>query len=441
MRPLYFFFKIVISYGISVFFRKLEKVNERKKRRDQSINVVNHASAFMDPWVIAVRQNPIVFFMTRGDIFKPAIKPFLWASHLLPIFRRAEDGVDSQKKNEAVFKKVYDILDSKRSIMIFGEGYTDDVFVRSLKPLKKGPARMAFGKMEIDNWKMDLKIVASGINYTDPNIFRSDVLIANSDPILVKDYKNLYLENPAKAINQLTIDIEKELQKQLTYLEEPTLTPFLDQIQTITKKGMVHKQAPRELSLKERWLYSQNTANKINEDYSEDKPEWKNLKTKLDGYFSKLKTNHIDDNWILEYSEKGKISKLKDWLFLVFGFPIFLVGCVHNLLPYLFIKSFVEKSFKRRVFWSGVKFLMGYLISFLINLPYLWLFYYLIYPSYWLALAYVIIATVSFGLIAYNYFFSAKNLFIKRKLTEKHLKYFSTLRKQVSTMITDLKLD
>lgn len=441
MRPLYIFFKITMSFGLAVFFRNKKNVNSRKKFKDQSINVVNHASAFMDPWVIAQTQNPIVFFMTRGDIFKPVIQPFLWASHLLPIYRRAEDGADSQKKNEAVFKKVYDILDCKKSIMIFGEGYTDDIFVRSLKPLKKGAARMAFGKMVLANWEMDLKVVASGINYVDPNEFRSDVLIANSDPIFVKDYKELYQESEAKAINQLTQDIEKALQKQLTYLKDPTLTPFLDQIQTITKKGMVHKQASRKLALKERWLYSQNTANKINDEYSEDKPEWENLKTKLDGYFSKLKSNQIDDNWILEYSEKGKISTLKDWLFLVFGLPFFLMGCLHNLLPYQLIKRFVENTFKRRVFWSGVKFLMGFLVSFLINLPYLWLFYYLIYPSYWLGMAYVIFATVGFGLIAYNYYFSAKNLFIKRKLTEKHLKYFSALRQQVKEMIIKLKLN
>jgi hypothetical protein len=428
-------------YGIRVFFNKTAVSNPRKKYRDQSINVVNHASAFMDPWVIALLQKPIVFFMTRGDIFKPLINPLLSSAHLLPIFRRAENGADSAEKNKAVFQKVYDVLDSKRSIMIFGEGYTDDVFVRSLKPLKKGAARMAFGKMEIENWDMNLKIVASGINYVDPNIFRSDVLVVSADPIFVKDYKDLYLENPAKAINVLTDDVQKALQNQLTYLEEPNLTPFLDQIQTITKKGMIHKQVDRSLSLKERWSYSKNTANIINTNYSEEKPQWKNLKLKLDSYFTKLNSNQLSDNWIKEYSETGKISTTKDWLFLIFGLPFFIMGVLHNYLPYIFIKRFVEKSFKRRVFWSGVKFLMGFLIMFLVNLPYLWVFYNLIYASWLLAWAYVLFATVGFGVIAYNYYFSAKSLFIKRKLSEKHLKYFSALRQQVSNMIVGLKLD
>ena len=441
MRPLYVFFRLIMFYGLRVFFRRTGTYNSRKKFYDQSINVVNHASAFMDPWVIAQMQNPIVFFMTRGDIFKPAIKPLLWAAHLLPIYRRAEDGADSTEKNKAVFKKVYEILDSKRSIMIFGEGYTDDIFVRSLKPLKKGAARMAFGKMELDDWQMDLKIIASGINYVDPGVFRSDVLVANSDPILVKDYKELYKENSAKAINKLTLDIQEELQKQLTYLKEPTLTPFLDHIQTITKKGMVHQQADRALSLESRWRYSQNTANTINAEYSEDKPEWQNLKTKLDAYLSKLNSNKINDNWIKEFSEKGKISTFKDWLFLIFGFPFFIIGCVHNLLPYILIKRFVEKSFKRRVFWSGVKFLMGFLIFFLVNLPYMWVVYYVVYPSMWLGLAYVLFGTVAFGLIAYNYVKSVKNLFVKQKLSNKYLKYFSALRQQVSEMITTLGLD
>jgi len=433
-------------YGLRVFFRKTATVNSRKKYKDQSINVVNHASAFMDPWVIAQLQNPIVFFMTRGDIFTPLINPFLSSAHLLPIFRRAEDGADSTEKNKAVFNKVYDVLDSKRSIMIFGEGYTDDVFVRSLKPLKKGAARMAFGKMELDNWAMDLKIVASGINYADPNVFRSDVLVANADPIFVKDYKDLYLENPAKAINTLTDDIHTALSEQLTYLEKPELTPFLDQIQSITKKGMVHNQVDRKLTLKDRWRYSRKIANRINSDYSEDKPEWQNLKLKLDSYFTKLNpitigSNQLNDNWIKEYSETGKLSTTKEWLFLILAFPFFIMGLLHNYLPYTFIKRFVENTFKRRVFWSGVKFLMGFLFFFLINLPYLWVFYHLIYASWILAWLYVLFATVIFGIIAYNYYFSAKSLFIKRKITEKHLRYFSALRQQVNTMIVDLKLD
>jgi len=428
-------------YGLRLFFRKTAIVNSRKKYKDQSINVVNHASAFMDPWVIAQLQNPIVFFMTRGDIFKPILKPILHSAHLLPIFRRAEDGADSTKKNKAVFNKIYDVLDSKRSIMIFGEGYTDDVFVRSLKPLKKGAARMAFGKMELDNWDSDLKIVASGINYVEPNVFRSDVLVANSDPIFVKDYKNLYIENPAKAINTLTADIHTALSEQLTHLKKPELTPFLDQIQSITKKGMVHKQVNRKLSLKNRWTYSRKIANRINSDYSEDKPEWQNLKLKLDSYFTKLNSNQLRDNWIKEYKETGKVSTVKEWLFLSLGFPFFIMGLLHNYLPYTFIKGFVEKSFKRRVFWSGVKFLMGFLLFFLTNLPYLWIFYHFIYASWLLAWFYVLFATVIFGLTAYNYYFSAKSLFIKRKFTEKHLKYFSALRQQVNNMIVDLKLD
>ena len=128
-------------------------------------------------------------------------------------------------------------------------------------------------------------------------------------------------------------------------------------------------------------------------------------------------------------------------MFLILGLPFFILGCIHNLLPYIIIKRFVEKSFKRRVFWSGVKFLMGFLFFFLFNLPYLWIFHPFVYPSYWLGLAYVIFGTVGFGLLAYNYYFSAKNLFIKRKLTEKHLKYFSALRNQLKGMISDLKLN
>jgi hypothetical protein len=50
----------------------------------------------------------------------------------------------------------------------------------------------------------------------------------------------------------------------------------------------------------------------------------------------------------------------KNTLQLIAGFPMFLLGLIHVALPYLFVKRFVEKTFKRSVFWSGAK--MGMLL-------------------------------------------------------------------------------
>src|SRR5690606_2819837 len=99
------------------------------------------------------------------DVFKKWLQPVTWASQMVPIFREAEDGADSHEKNRDSFKYLRNVLKNKKSLILFGEGYTDNTFIRSLKPLKKGPARIAFEAMEETDWKLDIKMQALGINY------------------------------------------------------------------------------------------------------------------------------------------------------------------------------------------------------------------------------------------------------------------------------------
>jgi 1-acyl-sn-glycerol-3-phosphate acyltransferase len=97
----------------------------------------------MDPLAVASLRRPIVFFMTRSDVFTSFTKPFLWAAHMLPIYRQ-QDGVDTKDENTRVFAKCTNILSFGRNLLIFGEGFTDDVFIRRLKPIKKGAIRIGF---------------------------------------------------------------------------------------------------------------------------------------------------------------------------------------------------------------------------------------------------------------------------------------------------------
>jgi len=151
----------------------------------------------MDPLVVASFRPPIVFFLTRSDVFTKLTKPFLWAAHMLPIYRQ-QDGVDTKDENIKTFDECTKILKYGRNLLIFGEGFTDDVFIRRLKPVKKGAVRIGFYSLEKLNWKKKIYIAAVGCNYSDPNEMRSDLLISTSKRICLNDYRQEYEENPIK---------------------------------------------------------------------------------------------------------------------------------------------------------------------------------------------------------------------------------------------------
>jgi hypothetical protein len=341
----------------------------------------------MDPLVVATFRPPIVFFLTRSDVFTTFSKPFLWAAHMLPIYRQ-QDGVDTKDENLKTFDECAKVLKYGRNLLIFGEGFTDDVFIRRLKPVKKGAVRIGFYSLEKLSWKKKIYIAAVGCNYSDPNEMRSDLLISTSKRICLNDYRAEYEENHNKVINDLTKEIEQLMREQITHVEETNNLNFHENIMKLTRKGMNARHSNTSIPLVKRWHYSQKLANWLNERSEEQLKNLADLKEELDKYFSLLKKLRVNENYVYELSLHHKISRVKEFFMLILLAPTAILGLVHCGIPYFLIKSFVERSFKRPVFWGSVKLLLGMISMGLLNIPVIFLIYHFIYPNFWVAFAY-----------------------------------------------------
>ena len=358
MRPLYFIFWLCLGFSFRLFFKRVVQVRPNKKRFGRTIFVSNHPSAFLDPIVIARLRKPVIYFMTRSDVFNKFTKPIFWLAHMLPIYRQ-QDGGDSQEKNKKVFKKATQALARNRNLLVFGEGITDDVFERRLKPIKKGAIRIGFTALEDLNWSVEIKVQGLGINYTNPGVLRSEVLIAGAEPLILNDYKDAYLENPNKVITELNRELEARMQAQITHVVSDENVILHEQLQQLTRKGMHVHCFDQNHSLQERWQYSQKLAQFLNENNQENKPIWEHLTQKVHAYFSDLSSKKLTEAelywFVLEKNwRQHQVLKLLLW------FPFFILGLIHVALPYLWVKRFVEKTLKRPVFWSGAK--MGMLL-------------------------------------------------------------------------------
>lgn len=406
MRILYFLLKITLNYSLRVFYPRMKFINSPKQLLGRTIYVSNHAASFMDPLVVAVLRMPIVFFMTRSDIFNKITQPFLWACHMLPIYRQL-DGDDTKGKNEAVFDKCAKILSFGRNLLIFGEGFTDDTFIRRLKPVKKGAVRIGFTALEKLNWKKDIYIAAVGVNYSDPNQMRSDVLISYSDKIRLNDYKKEFEENPNKVINELTKKIEQLMQDQLTHVVQKERAPFHEHIMMINRKGMNALNFDKKYSLKKRWEYSRKLAHWFNKQDFETNQELVELEAEAKSYFSLLKRFKLQEHYLYWKENDSKLSRSKELMMMILLFPFAIIGAIHCAPAYLFTKRFVEKTMKRKVFWGSMKLIVGQLTIALLNIPLIFVFYYFIYPSWWLWILYFLSIGL-FGLAAYMWMINFK---------------------------------
>ena len=410
MRPIYFILRIALPYIYSVFFRRRKVLNYQWKFYRQAIFVSNHPSAFLDPLLVANEQISVIHFMTRSDVFKPWLKPVTWAAHMVPIYRTEQDGSDSREKNKEVFRGVQKILRRKRSLIMFGEGYTDDVFIRRLKPLKKGPGRIGFGTMDASDWELDIKIIPVGVNYTNPGVFRSDVLTSYGKEIYLKDYKEIYDDNPNKAITKLIRDLDVAMKENLTHVNDKELAEFLEHILILNRKGMNWENFEKNDSLEKRFRYTQNAAININENFSEDSKDWTSLRKRVADYVKLASSKGLEPVNIHRIKNgKSGISPLR-YLFILIGLPFAILGALHCFIPYIAVKKMVENMFRRKVFWSGVKILLGAFFAAVINLPIIWLFHSYVYESYWLALLYYFVVPGLTFVIGYNWIKNIKQI-------------------------------
>ncbi len=437
MRFFYLILFFLLRYSLRIFYPRIKTVNAPKTFFGRTIYVSNHAASFMDPLVVATFRLPIVFFLTRSDVFTTISRPFLWAAHMLPIYRQ-HDGVDTKDENLKTFEKCAQILKYGRNLLIFGEGFTDDTFIRRIKPVKKGAVRIGFSALESIRWKKKIYIAAVGCNYSDPNQMRSDVLIATSHRICLNDYRKEFEENPNKVITDLTKLVEQLIKDQITHVESKEWCGFHEDVMRLTRKGMNAKNSDTSIPLKKRWHYSQNLAHWLNEKTEDELAKLDELKKELISYFALQKKLRINENYLFELSEKKRISRTKELLLLVVLFPFALLGLIHCGLPYYGVKKFVEGSFKRKVFWGSVKLLLGMISMGLLNIPFIFLFKAYIYPSYWFGLLYYTMIGL-FGLAAYMWWinftrFREKGVVSRTDLTKMIQKRSDLLLKVKSTI-------
>lgn len=437
MRPVYIMLKFILKYTLWIYYPRIRIVNKPKKKFARTIFACNHAASFMDPLVIASNQPPIVFFMTRSDVFTPLLKPILWAAHMLPIYRSI-DGEDTKAKNEEVFQKCFKILKNGRSLLIFSEGFTDDVFIRRLKPIKKGAVRIGFGACEAVNWEKPIYIQTIGVNYSDPNHLGSDVVISNGTPICLNDYKAEYLEQPNKVINDLTKLVEADLQAQIIDVRDKQWSDMHEHIMRLTKKGMNAVDTDKRIPLLKRWRYSKQLADWINtqENLSENSNFLK-LRSDLRDYFNSLKKHGFNEKQI-QSKAKGEFSLVKEKLFFILLFPLVVIGLIHNYLPFKWTKNFVEKSFKRPVFWGSVKMLLGGVVVGVYNFILVSIFHLFIYEHILFWSFYFFVVPPLSGLITYNYFKKYKNYVIMKKILSSDYTHLMAKRTDLISRIKNL---
>ncbi len=350
----YRFLKITIGTAIRLFFRRIAIVGTENLPIDKPIILVsNHPSAFMDPLVLGIILKKPLYFFARADIFKPGFSNWIMKqAHMSPIYRIV-DGAELLEKNDMVFSSAYQLLFQKKTLLLFGEGFTDEEFIRRVKPMKKGSMRIALGAENKFDFKLDVKIVCVGINYSDPHKFRSDVLVSFSQPIEVRKYKDSFLEHNNKAMQELNKEIYSSLKKEVIHIENVAYTELFEQLLIVSRKGINNDFYDKNIPLPERWKFSKQLSAAFNKMGNENSIEMEVLKNKCGEYFNGLNKLNLTDESLINTGRSNSDSSFVNCLILFFTFPLFLLGMFNNYLPVKLSTLLSKMISKRPVFWKS----------------------------------------------------------------------------------------
>jgi hypothetical protein len=226
------------------------------------------------------------------------------------------------------------------------------------------------------------------------------------------------------------------MQECITHIEVASDAPFHENIMEITRKGMHPTSVNNKISLVNRHRYSQKLAHYFNGNKDRVQNELDSLRQKIEKYNGKLALEKVDDMDVVEKIEDGKINLWKDRLKLLLLLPFTILGIVHCGLIYLAVKWWVEKSFKRKVFWGSVKFLLAIIVMGLLNIPVIFLFYKYVYPSYILGFLYYAFIGFFF-LSAYVSKTTLTDLKRRKKISDAKLTELAEVRKSLLTEIEE----
>lgn len=391
----------------------------------------------MDPIMLGALSKSIFNFMTRSDVFKWWLKPFLWLAHMLPIYRQ-HDGENTQEKNKTVFNRVNRTLANGRNILIFGEGFTDDTPIRGLKPIKKGAVRMGLTALEGCNWEKKIYLASIGINYTDRNTIGSEIVVEFGAQICLNDYRKEFEENTAKTINEVTKKLEGMMQDCVIYVADKSNYAFIENIMQITRKGFNHANHDDTIALKARFEYSKKLAHWINENASEENEAIAQLKKELNAYFALEKRMHLQDRFVVGNADPATFNRTKELLLLLTTWPVAILGALQGFIPYILAKKLTEKIMKRKVFWGSVKMLLGKVFGTIYSIPIvMWLTKNYL-PHWSFGVLYFLFVAPALWKFSYDYGTWFKEYLLKGKMKHADLSKFVTKRQQLAQQIDEL---
>lgn len=396
---LYRFIQILIKIGMRLYYSEVKVKNRHLLEHDgPMIIIANHPNTLVDAWLLGNVCKQPIYFMTKGTFFNNPVKMwFLRSLNLVPI-NRATEAKTRGVSNEASFEECYKLLESGKALVIFPEG--NSFMERQLRQLKSGTARIALEAERRNGGKLNLKVVPVGLIYLQAEKFRSSILVNVGEGGGVTHHLAEFEQSNAPAAKKLTDEFRQQLEKVLVTTQSKDQEMLIHEL----TEALSSRYRGTESGVEKEVDLLKNVRDRIEllhliEPWKIEEIQLllRNINWRVEKL--KIKADFLDRKFRSAMFIRQMISSI---LVLIIGFPIFIFGFIHNVLPYKITDLVMPRLVKNVEYYAPVAILFGLILYPLNYFGFLVLVGHLLDPPLWVKFLYFFSMPVS-GMYAFYF--------------------------------------
>jgi len=352
-------YNLMLPWHNYLYYRNIKILNKQNIPSDGSVIFTpNHQNALMDALALLFNIKKQLVFVARADIFKKkSIASILYFLKILPVYR-IRDGFDSLKNNKETFDKTADVLKAGNGLVILPEG--NHAGYHSLRPLKKGFARIAFQTEEANNFNLNIQIVPVGIHYSNYHKIRENLILNFGPAISISDYKELYLSDQPKALNKIREDLSEAISKVMIDIKSKEHYQTYEKLLEIYSSIYADNSENNMKKLVQSFYSDQKLVQKLYEFETQNLEEFIKIEEALNEYYLLLDKEKINPKVVnLWRLNTIKISIKSIGLLILL--PVYLYNVLFNVIPFQ-ISRYSSKILKDEQFQSSFKFVVSFLV-------------------------------------------------------------------------------
>jgi 1-acyl-sn-glycerol-3-phosphate acyltransferase len=360
--------RAVGRFWLWFFFRRLSVRHlERVPAHGAVLLCVNHPNNFIDSLVIGAALERKVHYLATAALFRNRVMArFLSACGAIPVYRRQDDP-DRMDRNAETFAACFDAFARGRLIAIYPEGTTHAE--ARVQRIKTGAARLALG------WESEhpstLTLVPVGLTFEARKSFRGLVLVSVGLPIPVTSYLGAYREDPVKAVDALTRDLQWAMEAEVVHVDRLDDARLARAVEALYRDELA-RQVMEDRGLGKRDIdpvrLSRSIVDAIGHFKTRDPDRVTALWQRIQAYRASLDQHRVRDETVRSQRESpARRRRVLTSGAAVLGLPLFVYGAAVNALVYWLPRWLARRMAHRETDYATVR-----LLASIVAVPVFW---------------------------------------------------------------------